>query len=296
MKKMPLNEASTNDVSDTNDQPSIQNEISSNELSDGNPENESGKSSELTRRRFITIVGGIGIAAVLGGTGILEFAKNEQADIAFPVSGGYLVVDSMRCCGCQNCMMACAMTHYGVTNPGLSRIQIVGDSFQRFPYDMTIYQCQQCSEPKCVEVCPTGACFVDSSHDNVRTITPDLCIGCLQCIDACPNNPSRLQWNYMEQHSQKCDLCYNTPYWDHETGPDGIRACESICPERAIKFVTELPKDTGNTQYDIDMHTGTTWPEMMIFAEGSTGQPGSEGSSVKQKGIRKWHMVMQVRF
>ena len=95
MEKMPLNEAPTNDVSDTNDQPSIQNEISSNELPDGNPENESGKSSELTRRRFIAIVGGIGIAAVLGGTGILEFAKNEQADIAFPVSGGYLVVDSM---------------------------------------------------------------------------------------------------------------------------------------------------------------------------------------------------------
>lgn len=237
----------------------------------------------VTRRRFLGIVGGVGIAAVAAG-GFYDWVqqgKEEGVDVAFPVSGGYLVVDSMRCCGCQNCMMACAMTHYGVTNPNLARIQIVGDSFQHFPLDMSINQCHQCKEPKCVEVCPTQACHIAEDQDNVREISPEKCIGCMQCIDACPNTPSRLQWNYEEGHSQKCDLCHNTPYWDHETGANGTRACESICPEVAIKFVTELPKDTGSSQYDIDMHSGTTWPSMMIYAQGSTGNPGSEGSSKK---------------
>lgn len=104
----------------------------------------------------------------------------------------------------------------------------------------------------------------------------------MQCISACPNSPSRLQWNNEDKHSQKCDLCTNTPFWEHEVGPDGVRACESVCPERAIKFVKELPKETGGSQYDVDLRTGTSWPSMMTYAVGATGNPGSEGSSAKK--------------
>lgn len=247
------------------------------------PSGKATANGSMSRRRFLKIAGGVGVVAVAGG-GFLDWiqtGREQGLDVAFPVSGGYLVVDSMRCCGCQNCMMACAMTHYGVTNPNLARIQIVGDSFQHFPLDMTIFQCHQCPDPKCVEVCPTQACHIDEGQENVRRISPEKCIGCMQCIQVCPNAPSRVQWNYLGGYSQKCDLCFNTPYWDHETGANGTHACESICPEVAIRFVTELPKDTGDSQYDIDMHTDTTWPSMMIYAEGSTGNPGSEGSSKK---------------
>ena len=69
---------------------------------------------------------------------------------------------------------------------------------------------------------------------------------------------------------------------EHEVGPDGVRACESVCPERAIKFVKELPKETGGSQYDVDLRTGTSWPSMMTYAVGATGNPGSEGSSAKK--------------
>lgn len=126
--------------------------------SENNEENLTSEASEnqkpegVTRRKFVALAGTLLAATTLGTGGIMAFARNNNIDVAFPVSGGYLIVDSMRCCGCQNCMMACAMTHYGVTNPGLARIQIVGDSFQHFPYDMTIFQCHQCAEPKCVSV------------------------------------------------------------------------------------------------------------------------------------------------
>lgn len=240
------------------------------------------KPEGVTRRKFVALAGTLLAVTTLGTSGIMAFARDNNIDVAFPVSGGYLIVDSMRCCGCQNCMMACAMTHHGVTNPGLARIQIVGDSFQHFPYDMTIFQCHQCAEPKCVSVCPTGACHIDEENDNVRVVDPDKCIGCMQCISACPNSPSRLQWNSEDKHSQKCDLCTNTPFWEHEVGPDGVRACELVCPERAIKFVKELPKETGGSQYDVDLRTGTSWPSMMTYAVGATGNPGSEGSSAKK--------------
>ena len=63
----------------------------------------------------------------------MAFARNNNIDVAFPVSGGYLIVDSMRC-------LRMSELHDGVRNdplrgnkPGLARIQIVGDSFQHFP-------------------------------------------------------------------------------------------------------------------------------------------------------------------
>lgn len=227
------------------------------------------KKSEVTRRKFLTVLGGAGVVAALGG-GIADAIGKAQGlgyDIAYEVSGGYLLVDSMRCCSCQTCMMACSLAHNGVTNPGLARIQVVGDSFQHFPFDVMIEQCHQCKDPKCVSVCPTRACHVDKANGNVRTVDPAKCIGCMQCIEACPNSPSRMQWNFIDNHAQKCDQCYNTPYWDHEKGEAGTRACESVCPMGAIKFVTELPEaETGSEQYEVNLRDGTYWPSDMIMA------------------------------
>ena len=64
-----------------------------------------------------------------------------------------------------------------------------------------------------------------------------------------------------------------------------------VCPERAIKFVKRTPQETGGSQYDVDLRTGTSWPSMMTYAVGATGNPGSEGSSAANKGAEnKWQM------
>ncbi|MBN2248517.1 MAG: 4Fe-4S dicluster domain-containing protein, partial [Coriobacteriia bacterium] len=166
-------------------------------------------------------------------------------------------VDTKKCSGCTSCMMACSLTHHGVTNHSLSRIQIVQNPFASFPNDIQINQCRQCPYPACVEACPTGAMHVDTDT-GVRTIDEAKCIGCERCVNACPFTPSRALWNFEDKHAQKCDLCLDTPHWSQEGGPDGTRACEAVCPMHAISFTSVVPEQ-ADTGYVVDLRNGTPW-------------------------------------
>ena len=90
-----------------------------------------------------------------------------------PDSKGYLLIDSKKCQGCMSCMLACSLVHEGAVNLSLSRIQIVQNSFDPYPYDIAPKLTQDCdlcnntpfwqegTEPgeklACVAICPVGA-------------------------------------------------------------------------------------------------------------------------------------------
>ncbi len=206
--------------------------------------------STISRRQFITGMGGIGVGIVLGGTLFKGFLLPDEV-IAIPASGGYLLVDSKKCQGCNTCMMACSLTHHGVENLSLSRIQIVQDPFACFPDDKMITQCRQCADPKCVSACPTGAMHVDD-ETGVRTVDTAKCIGCQECVNACELNLSGAGWNFEEKHAQKCDLCLDTPFMDADGGPGGQQACVAVCPTGAISFTTEIPVQT-DAGYEVNL-------------------------------------------
>lgn len=205
---------------------------------------------EITRRHFLTALGGLGIAAILAGAGSKFFVVGDGT-YAVQTSGGYLLVDSKKCAGCETCMLACSVAHNGGSNRNLARIQIRKNPFGSFPTEIVQNQCHQCPEPKCVQACPTGAMHVDEAT-GVRMVAEGKCIGCEHCVEACSFTPSRVQWNYETRHAQKCDLCLNTPYWNHEGGPGGKQACVSACPLRALKFTSELPEQTDKG-YDVNL-------------------------------------------
>ncbi|MCE5202773.1 MAG: 4Fe-4S dicluster domain-containing protein [Actinomycetia bacterium] len=227
------------------------------------------ESAEMSRRQFLTGVGGAGIGLVLGGVLVKGFLLPDEV-FAVPASDGYLLVDTKKCSGCTTCMMACSLAHTGEVNLSLARIQVVQDSFGAFPNDIEIAQCRQCPYPACVDACPTGANHVDTKHGNVRTIDASKCIGCERCVEACPFTPSRVQWNFEEKHSQKCDLCADTPFWDEKGGPDGKRACETLCSMRAISFTREIPRQNEDG-YNVDLR-GPSWD-----AFGFSGAGGASG-------------------
>ena len=224
----------------------------------------------LTRRDFVTGIGGAGIGAIIGGM-FLSSVFLPQAVFAVPASGGYLLVDTKKCAGCQSCMMACSLTHHGETNQSLSRIQITQDPWGNFPNDITIAQCRQCAYPACLAACPTGALHADAKT-GVRTVDASKCIGCERCVNACPFTPSRALWNFEEKHAQKCDLCEAAPFWDHVGGPDGKRACEEVCPMGAIKFTKTTPPQS-DTGYEVDLRAGTPWDTKLHHG----GAPQSAG-------------------
>ncbi len=173
--------------------------------------------------------------------------------MSYPQAKGYLLVDSRKCQGCQSCMMVCSLVHEGEANLSLARIQVMQNILRNWPDDIKIVLCRQCVDPQCVEACPTGALFIDTAHGNTRVIDESQCIGCQQCIDACPFTPSRIIWNHETEKAVKCDLCINTPYWGETGGPDGKQACVEICPQRAIKFTGEVPEQAGEAGYEVNL-------------------------------------------
>ena len=173
--------------------------------------------------------------------------------MAFPLSKGYLLVDSKKCQGCQSCMMACSLAHEGEVNLSLARIQVMQDILKNWPDDIKIVQCRQCANPLCVKACPTGALYVDTANGNIRVIDGSKCDGCKLCIDACPFVPQRIISNPETGKVIKCDLCLDTPYWDETGGADGKQICVEICPQEAIKFTREVPNQRGDAGYDVNL-------------------------------------------
>lgn len=216
-----------------------------------------GDKANLSRRQFLAGIGGLGLGAIIGG-GVMALALPDDV-YAIEASEGYLLVDTKKCAGCESCMLACSLVHSGKENMALSRIQIGRNALAAFPNDAAQHQCRQCPYPSCVEACPVGAMHVDP-ETHVRTVDEGKCVGCQRCVEGCPFTPSRVQWNFEEKHAQKCDLCKNTPFWDHDGGPHGTQACVSVCPMKAITLVNELPvqNDEG---YEVNLRTAN-WGEL----------------------------------
>jgi protein NrfC len=192
----------------------------------------------------------------------------NDAVAAIPASRGYLLVDTKKCQGCASCMLACSLVHHGVENPSRSRIQVIQNSFESFPDDVTIEPCRQCVDPACVEACLVGALKPHAQYGNVRVVDVGKCTGCGDCIEACPFAPSRV---FLASEStsdgtlkaQKCDLCAKAPFhWDKAGGgPDGKQACVEVCPVRAIQLSKEIPVQQGDAGYMVDLR-GSSWARL----------------------------------
>ncbi len=218
----------------------------------------------VSRRQFVKATGTVYIAAVAGCAGSAKqgsrlILTDVKADL--PVCQGYIVVDKKKCQGCVTCMLACSLAHHGRENLSLSRIQILQDSFERWPEDLDMEQCRQCVEPECVKNCPTGALHVDTNNGNIRTVNRDECIGCMTCVNSCPFPPARAIWNHEDGHAQKCDLCADTPFWNEKGGPAGKQACVEMCPLKAIAFQKEVPVQKGDAGYEVNLR-GEAWEKL----------------------------------
>ncbi len=212
------------------------------------------ESKKYSRRDFVvgggTVLAGGALAAHTPATAL---AGPKAAKSPYPLSNGYLVYDSRRCAGCQSCMVACSLVHEGAAGTSLSRIQVSRAILTAYPYDIQISVCRQCPDPMCVRNCPAGACHVSAANGNVRMIDAAKCIGCGECLKACPHSPHRTVWNPAANKSAKCDLCANAPYFSKKGGPAGSQACVIACPMGALKLVAELPSQTDISGYDVNL-------------------------------------------
>ena len=218
----------------------------------------SGKEKEksgYSRREFIKFsslaVAGFSMA------NFKDFIWTHDGRMAIPVSRGYILVDPKKCQGCLSCMLACSLVHEGIESLSLARIQVLQNSYARWPDDIMISQCRQCKDPLCADVCPVDAISADAEFGYVRMVDKEKCIGCGECTVACPHTPSRAcllpREDYSEVYSRKCDLCADTPFWNEEGGPKGKQACVEVCPVGAIAFTSRLPRQRDDSGYQVNL-------------------------------------------
>jgi len=239
-----------------------------------NPEDRSGNSN-FSRRDFL-VGSGAALAAYTPVAAAVPAATAAPAKTEYAASKGYLVYDSHKCAGCTTCMLACSLVHEGIQSLTLSRIQIVQDSFGKFPYDIKMAPCRQCVTPVCVERCPVGAAYVDEENGNVRRIDSEKCIGCQTCLSACPQQPHRPVWNHMKKKSMKCDLCLDTPHWKEQGGIAGKQACVESCPMKAVKFESNTPNQKETEGYDVNLRN-VHWVNLGLVDSSTVEPPALAG-------------------
>ncbi len=86
--------------------------------------------------------------------------------------------------------------------------------------------CNHCTNPACVQVCPTGATY--KTEDGVVLIDHTYCIGCQYCVQACPYG-ARF-FNEENNTTDKCTWCY------HRITKGLQPACVEVCPVGARIF------------------------------------------------------------
>jgi len=96
-----------------------------------------------------------------------------------------MVIDLKKCIGCYGCQVFCKAEN--ATPPGILWSRVLFYEFGNYPTVKRMplpVLCMHCEVPACVDVCPTGASI--RRPDGIVTVDRDRCIGCLNCLIACP--------------------------------------------------------------------------------------------------------------
>ena len=150
-----------------------------------------------------------------------------------------LIINTEDCVGCNACEVACKQEHNLLVGPRWIRVYSDGpreiEGKLRLRYIVT--HCMHCSRPPCKDVCPVDA--ITKRDDGIVLIDEELCIGCKDCIEACPLGV--MQFDEEKEVAQKCDLC--VARLDRGLQP----ACVAACPSHCIYFgdVKEIAERLG---------------------------------------------------
>lgn len=252
----------------------------------------------LSRRDFlkITAKGLLGALAVVSSapTFLLRALRNlgpsdgkvePQPRLAKPRLEGYqwgFVVDTEKCIGCGQCVLACKLENdvpldhdcyrtwierYVISDAG----EVFVDSpeggingFEAEHYneqykDMAIRKsffvpklCNQCENPPCVQVCPVGATYV--AEGGVVLIDQDRCIGCRYCIQACPYGARFLDPRI--KVADKCTWCY------HRITRGRRPACVEVCPVGARIFGDLGDPESSVSKLLVEKRISTLKPDL----------------------------------
>ncbi|HEV8537326.1 MAG TPA: 4Fe-4S dicluster domain-containing protein [Bacteroidota bacterium] len=139
-----------------------------------------------------------------------------------------LLIDTTLCIGCNACQEACKKEFNLREGEEKKLSPTAYTALEEHDGIFVRRMCQHCVEPTCVSVCPVGA-FTKTPEGPVL-YDESKCIGCRYCIQACPFQVPRYEWNSTHPRVQKCRLCVDRL-------KQGLQpACSEACPTGATKF------------------------------------------------------------
>lgn len=180
----------------------------------------------ISRRGFLAA--GAGAAAGGGAVATVARGADEGEAATAPRKKYAMVIDARRCYGCDACAVACKAEFKVPLGETRSWVEEVEKGvYPNVTRNFLPRLCNQCDEPACVPVCPTGATW-KREEDGIVVIDPNICIGCKYCIQACPYDIRFL--NEDTGAAEKCDFCI------HRVSQGLQPACVEACPARARIF------------------------------------------------------------
>ena len=158
-----------------------------------------------------------------------------------------LIVDLNICTGCMTCVLACKQEN--LTRPGIQWAKILeleNPALDRIAYVRKA--CMHCDDPPCLESCSAKA--ISKRADGIVLIDQKACVGCKDCVNACPYvvprlNPEKEYFpgtalpyeknaapyrTQLAGKASKCTLCA------HRVDKGKEPACVEGCPSKALTF------------------------------------------------------------
>jgi len=186
----------------------------------------------FSRREFIKGTGLVlgGLAA--GATGVSIISGQYADKTRVPRAENHIAMaqpTDSACSGCGTCELVCAAWHNSASGPNLRRIWLDRTEIE---LSYNVLTCLQCDYPACYFACPRQdrALCIDGKT-GTRYIKYSECEpGCQKCIQACPLDPPRINWDTEQNVPLMCDLCLGRP-----EGPVCIEFCPAECLRKVEK-------------------------------------------------------------
>lgn len=141
-----------------------------------------------------------------------------------------MLIDTTRCTGCEECVMACKKKNgLGIDRAWSGRTKPNDLSSSRFttivrrPGNHYVRRlCRHCLEPACASACIVGA--LHKTPEGPVVYDESKCMGCRYCMVACPFDVPRYEWEAAAPLVRKCTFCHD------QLGEGKLPACVEHCP------------------------------------------------------------------
>lgn len=180
---------------------------------------------KVSRRDLLVKGGGLAAATAVAATLPTDAkAARKEGEAAHYA----MVIDTRKCVGCHACSVACKAEFEVPLGVHRSWVEYVEKGeYPNVSRSFLPRLCNQCSEPGCVSVCPTGATY-KRKEDGIVVVDHDICIGCKYCMQACPYDVRFINPN--TGTADKCDFCL------HRVEQGLVPSCVNTCQGKARVF------------------------------------------------------------